>query len=80
MVLTVIVVGAYVLFHRPMYVLTFSPATARAEGLPVQCHVAGFQRVNGGDDCGHHADRGGVIGLSGDDSASGDCDARCQAV
>ena len=46
-VLTVIVVGAYVLFHRPMYVLTFSPATARAEGLPVQFMSLVFNALTG---------------------------------
>ena len=46
-ILTVIVVGAYVLFHRPMYVLTFSPATARAEGLPVQFMSLVFNALTG---------------------------------
>ena len=46
-VLMVIVVGAYVLFHRPMYVLTFSPATARAEGLPVQFMSLVFNALTG---------------------------------
>lgn len=47
LVLTLLVVGLYVFFKRPMYVLTFDEETAQVQGLPVRLMSQAFMVLTG---------------------------------
>ena len=47
LVLTVLIIGLYIFFRRPMYVLTFDEETAFTSGLPVRVMSIAFNVITG---------------------------------